>query len=94
MFKLEQVVIGSFVPGHHQQEKKPKKQKYGHSITFGPVSPEERYEAGYTGGSNLNVHGDTLGFENPAHHSKTAPHENNVQFGGEDSGEPSHEITC
>ncbi|KAL7108478.1 hypothetical protein ACP275_06G114900 [Erythranthe tilingii] len=74
-----QVVIGSFVPGqqqhHHHQEQKPKKSKYEHTITFGPVSSEERYEGPKRNFSNL-------AFEN------SVLHENNVQFPVEDSREP------
>lgn len=85
----KQVVIGSFVPGH-QQEKKPKKPKYEHTISFGaiPANPisEERYEAAYSRAmpnltSSASYHGDNLPSVNSGHNA-------------DDSRVQSHEIAC
>ncbi|KAL8534299.1 hypothetical protein ACS0TY_010348 [Phlomoides rotata] len=85
-----QVVIGSFVPGHQQEQKPPnKKPKYEHTISFGPIPvnpvPEDRY---YDRGkpnltTSASFHGDNLPCVN------SVP-ENNVLLPGEDS----RVITC
>ncbi|KAI3471066.1 hypothetical protein Pfo_027729 [Paulownia fortunei] len=97
-----QVVIGSFLPGH-QQEQKPKKPKFEHTISFGPITAnpisEERYEPAYSGPkpnltTSASFHGDNLTSLDSMHRSKTTDPENNVSLPGEDSREQSHEITC
>lgn len=101
---VQQVVIGSFLPGH-QLEQKPlnKKPKYEHTISFGPIPanpiPEERYEASYNRPkpnltTSASFHGDNLPFVNSVHHSKITDPENNVLLPSEDSRVQSHEITC
>ncbi|CAI9767625.1 unnamed protein product [Fraxinus pennsylvanica] len=97
-----QVVVGSFLPGHHQ-ELKPKKQKYERTISFtpSPANPfsEERYE-GASGGQKPNLNssasfrGDNLTSANSIQGSKIAVPESNVSLSGEDSREQRHEITC
>ncbi|CAI9774991.1 unnamed protein product [Fraxinus pennsylvanica] len=97
-----QVVLGSFIPGH-QQEQKPKKPKYEHTIAFtqslaNPIS-EERYEGAYNGPkpnltSSTSFHGDNSASMNSMHGSKGKDPENNASLQGEDSREHSHEITC
>ncbi|KAL2558517.1 AT-hook motif nuclear-localized protein 6-like [Forsythia ovata] len=97
-----QVVLGSFIPGH-QQEQKPKKPKYEHTIAFtpSPANPisEERHEGTYGGlkpnlTSSASFHGDNSASTNSMHGSKGTNPENNVSLQGEDSREHSHEITC
>lgn len=84
---MQQVVIGSFVPGHQQLEPKPlnKKPKYEHTISFGPIPanpvPEERY---YNRPNSASFHGDNLPSVN------SVP-ENNVLL---PPGEDSRVITC
>ncbi|KAK4403505.1 hypothetical protein Sango_0719100 [Sesamum angolense] len=100
---MQQVVIGSFLPGH-QLEQKPKKPKYERTIAFGPVPTnpvsEERYEAAYTGPkpnltTSASFHVDNnMASVNSVHHSKTSEPRSNISLPGEDSREQSHEITC
>ncbi|XP_075501197.1 AT-hook motif nuclear-localized protein 1-like [Primulina tabacum] len=93
-----QVVIGSFLPGH-QQEQKPKKPRYENTITFGP-SPsnpisEERYEVAYNRPkpnptSSISFHGNyDLASLNSIPGSKITDIDNNCSLTGEDSGEQS-----
>ncbi|KAL3834581.1 hypothetical protein ACJIZ3_009317 [Penstemon smallii] len=97
-----QVVIGSFLPENQQQEQKPppKKQKYEHTISFGPIpagnpNSEERYDAAAYSGPKPNMTNSVpLTSINSMHGSKIADRENNVQLSGEGSRERSHEITC
>ncbi|CAA3005755.1 AT-hook motif nuclear-localized protein 6-like [Olea europaea var. sylvestris] len=97
-----QVVLGSFIPGH-QQEQKPKKPKFEHTIAFtqSPANPisEERYEGAYNVPkpnltSSASFHGDNSTSMNSMHGSKGTDPENNASLQGEDSREHSHEITC
>ncbi|KAG8381465.1 hypothetical protein BUALT_Bualt06G0124700 [Buddleja alternifolia] len=101
-----QVVIGSFLPENQQPlEQKPKKPKYERNIAFAPIPAtpvsEQRYEASvYTGpkpnfSTSTFFHGDNnLASINSMHGSKITGLENNVSLPGEDSREPSHELTC
>ncbi|XP_022891029.1 AT-hook motif nuclear-localized protein 7 [Olea europaea var. sylvestris] len=97
-----QVVLGSFIPGH-QQEQKPKKPKYEHSIAFtqSPANPisEERFEGAYGGQkpnltSSASFHGDNSASLDLMHVSMGTDPENNASLQGEDSREHSHDITC
>lgn len=73
-------MIGSFIPGNQQQEQKPKKPKYEHTITFAnPIA--EGYSAPNPNlTTSASFHGDNL-------------HGSSVQLQGEDSREQSHEMT-
>ncbi|PIN18192.1 hypothetical protein CDL12_09141 [Handroanthus impetiginosus] len=97
-----QVVIGSFLPGQ-EQEQKPKKTKYEHTISFAPVPAnplsEERYESPYSGPkpnltTSVSYHGDNLTSVNSMHGSKPTEPKNNAPLAGEDSRDQNQEVTC
>ncbi|CAA0809541.1 AT-hook motif nuclear-localized protein 1 [Striga hermonthica] len=98
-----QIVIGSFpLPGQQQQEQqKPKKPNYEHTISFNPVDAnpisEHRYEASSYNGPKPNLTASAsfnLANVNSAHGPKiTDNHEHSAKLPRGDSREPSHEIT-
>ncbi|GER35020.1 AT hook motif DNA-binding family protein [Striga asiatica] len=98
-----QIVIGSFpLPGQQQQEQqKPKKPNYEHTISFTPVDAnpisEHRYEASSYNGPKPNLTASAsfnLANVNSTHgpHGPkiTDNHEHNATLPGGDSREPSH----
>ncbi|XP_057473753.1 AT-hook motif nuclear-localized protein 6-like [Actinidia eriantha] len=83
-----QVVVGSFLPGH-QQEQKPKKQKFQRTAFFSPTvanhNSEEGTEGGY-GGPKPNLtppssfQGDNMASPNSVHVPKNLATENDISL--------------
>lgn len=79
-------MIGSFLPGHQQEQQKPKKQKFEVATAFSPVPPNHISQEGTDGvygGTKPSVtpvsyHGDNVGSANAFHGSKIFGSENNV----------------
>lgn len=91
-----QVVVGSFLPGHHL-EQKPKKQRVEHAafaaIPAPPIS-EERTDAAYAGPSpdiaaSIPFPGDNLITTNSIYSSRISTSQNNISLPGEESKEQS-----
>ncbi|KAL7001638.1 hypothetical protein U1Q18_002790 [Sarracenia purpurea var. burkii] len=84
-----QVVLGSFSPGH-QQEQKPKKQRFEHTINFSSTPSNNHHTSGEEGtkgtysGPKPNLaplssfHGDNMSAPNFFHASKNLPTENEI----------------
>ena len=79
---VHQVVVGSFLPGHQQEQQKPKKQKFEHATTFTtlPVRSlsDERTEGAYVGpkpnlNSSASFQGDNMVSANAMHTKISAP---------------------
>lgn len=93
---MHQVVVGSFLPGHHL-EQKPKKQRVEHAafaaIPAPPIS-EERTDAAYAGPSpdiaaSIPFPGDNLITTNSIYSSRISTSQNNISLPGEESKEQS-----
>ncbi|KAJ8531302.1 hypothetical protein K7X08_026736 [Anisodus acutangulus] len=92
-----QVVIGSFIPGH-QQEQNPKKQTFEHAATFTAIPAtqiyEERTDVAYTSPSTNYTSptpfpGVNTVSLNSIHSSRISAVENNIYVRGEESNEQS-----
>lgn len=78
-----QVVLGSFLPGHQQEQQKPKKQKFAHATTFSVLPAhslsDERTEGGYGGQqkpkltTSASFHGDNIVPVSALHTKISAP---------------------
>ncbi|KAI8030110.1 AT-hook motif nuclear-localized protein 3 [Camellia lanceoleosa] len=89
-----QVVVGSFLPGHHQEERKPKKQRFEHAPKFTLTSGEGTGLA-YGGLPKPNLtppssfHGDNVASPNSIHISKNLATENEITLLRAESKDPS-----
>ncbi|XP_009603504.1 AT-hook motif nuclear-localized protein 2 [Nicotiana tabacum] len=88
-----QVVIGSFIPGH-QQEQEPKKQRFQHATTFAAITATPVYEEQTNGAyprpshnftSSTPFPGDNTVSLNSIHSSRISAVENNISMPGEES---------
>ncbi|XP_060211590.1 AT-hook motif nuclear-localized protein 6-like [Lycium barbarum] len=92
-----QVVVGSFIPGH-QQEQNPEKPRFKHAATFAATRAtqiyEERTDGAYTGPSTnftspTPFPGDNTVTQNSIHSARISAVENNISMPGEESNEQS-----
>uniref|UniRef100_A0A5B6ZXQ8 AT-hook motif nuclear-localized protein n=1 Tax=Davidia involucrata TaxID=16924 RepID=A0A5B6ZXQ8_DAVIN len=100
-----QVVVGSFLPGH-QQEQKPKKHKFEAAAAFAPTPANpihgEGTEGVYAGPkpnftSSSSFLGDNMTFLNSMQGSKNLATENKISLPGAESKDPSppnFEVSC
>ncbi|KAK3040116.1 hypothetical protein RJ639_027842, partial [Escallonia herrerae] len=87
-----QVVVGSFLPGH-QQEQKPKKQRFEPAAAFTPVPvypiSVDGIEGSFSGPKSIltppSLPGDNFASGHSMHGSKISGSENNVSFHGAES---------
>lgn len=79
---INQVVLGSFLPGHQQEQQKPKKQKFEHVTTFAVLPAhslsDERTEGAYGVqkpilNSSASFHGDNIVPVSALHTKISAP---------------------
>ncbi|CAK9184956.1 unnamed protein product [Ilex paraguariensis] len=92
-----QVVLGSFLPGH-QQEQKPKKQRFEHTAAF-TLTPANRLSEGGSEGAysgpkptfttSSSFHEDNPASLNSMNGSKISASENNVSLSGGEPKDPS-----
>ncbi|XP_059629458.1 AT-hook motif nuclear-localized protein 1-like [Cornus florida] len=100
-----QVVVGSFLPGHHQ-EQKPKKQKFepapAFTITPSNLTPREVIEGSYGGPkpnltSSASFQGENIASVNSVQASKNLATENNISLSGGESNDhnpPNCKVSC
>lgn len=83
IWSINQVVLGSFLPGHQQERQKPKKQKFEHATTTFTVLPAHSFSDERTEGSygvqkpiltsSASFHGDNIVPVSALHTKISAP---------------------